>query len=512
MNMMKRSVQFKPELFANRAEEKQLFFDRVRAKTKQVYLEFNGVAGQGKSEFLKWIHATSQQEEHCSAYIDFEAAEYHRPEIYPILETIADQLSDQLSPDVFHAFKATLAPYLQELRKAYHDSLSDAQTADRRPLTDLENALIAAFNDDLKSLLAARKLVLCLDSTEKAYRLAISSFEDQILKGYTGCQNFMLVTAGQEELAWRTTEIKDLIEQHDLPRFTVTGAQEQLASLAATKHFGVEARDREVILQKMLELTQGHPFSNYKLIDFWTDGFTSPLTKTVVEAQFARSIRELSRKVVEEKILGKFQLSAEYPLVNEILWFLAPLRHIEFDSFKYVLSTFLADWFQGKRYLFFQKLMGEFQKTYIFKRWQLGSGFDLDPVVRNILLLDMRVNFPETFRKVEETLATLYDTWVANTHDATQIRNMIERLYHYATYLREIQTKDFDGRMQQELRRYLDTYFYADAPEHTKPLYNQLSRLQNTLEEDEELLTLTQTANLLEMIAERLKHSAESEE
>ena len=510
MKTMARQVSFKPELFANREEEKQLFFDWVRARTKQVYLEFNGVAGQGKSEFLKWMHYAAQQEGYGAAYIDFEAAEYHRPEIYPLLETIAAQLAAQFGGEVLPAFQAQLPAYLQALRQAYRDSLDDAQTVDRRSLADREQALLQAFNADLQTVLAARKIVLCLDSTEKAYRLALSSFEDHILQHYTGCPNFMLVTAGQEALAWRHTDIKDRIEQHDLPRLTAAGIQAQLANLAAAKRFGIE--DNEAILQKMLELTQGHPFSNYKLIDFWTAGFTAPLTKTVVEAQFARSIRELSRNVVEEKILGKFHLSAEYPLVNEILWFLSPLRHIEFDSFKYVLTTFLAEWFQGKRYLFFQKLMGEFQKAYIFKRWQLGSGFDLDPVVRNILLLDMRVNFPDTFRTVAETLAALYDGWVANTRDATQIRNILERRYHYATYLRETQAQQIDALLQQELRRYLDAFFYADAPGRTKPLYTQLSRLHNTLAADAELLALAATANLSDMIAERLKHSEEAEE
>lgn len=181
MKTMARQVSFKPELFANREEEKQLFFDRVRARTKQVYLEFNGVAGQGKSEFLKWIHYAAQQEGYGAAYIDFEAAEYHRPEIYPLLETIAAQLAAQLGGEVLPAFQAQLPAYLQALRQAYRDSLDDAQTVDRRLLADREQALLQAFNADLQTVLAARKIVLCLDSTEKAYRLALSSFEDHVL-------------------------------------------------------------------------------------------------------------------------------------------------------------------------------------------------------------------------------------------------------------------------------------------------------------------------------------------
>lgn len=492
-------VTFQADLFSNREEEKQLFFDTVRAKVKRTYLEFTGVAGQGKSELLKWIFHHAAEREYAAAYIDFELAEYHSKELAPILTTIAAQLEQQTSSDAFRKFYESLELYQQELRQIYRQTLMEEQAPDRRFLNSLEDTCISVFNEVLARLLDKKKVVFCLDSTEKAYRTILQSFEERVVTRYTAHPNFILITAGQEELVWKSHEIRNLVQQYELPCLDPHGVQQQVKALAQKK--GVKVADDDLVLNTMLDLTQGHPFSAYKLIDLWTEGFqAAEVNKSVIETQFARSISELSQRVIRERILKKFELSQDYPPMTDILWYLAPLRHIEFDTFKFVLSTFLGEWFAGKRYIFFQQLMGEFHRSYIFKRWHLGSGFDMDPVVRNILLWDMRINAPQTFQEVEKTLADQFDAWIGKTHDATQIRNVVERLYHYAAYLRETGQPDVDELTQQELRRYLDAYFYADVPEDRKPLYNQLNRLYNTLEEDKDLALLTDRAALLECI------------
>lgn len=493
-------VSFQADLFSNREEEKQLFFDIVRAKVKRAYLEFTGVAGQGKSELLKWIFHQAEKKGYLAAYIDFELAEYHTKELAPLLMTIAEQLERQNSSVSFRKFYEALKLYQQELRRIYRQTLIEEQTPDRRFLNSLEDTYVSLFNETFSLLLNSRKVVFCLDSTEKAYRTILYSFEDHIVTHYTVHPNFILVTAGQEELVWKSHEIRNLVQQYELPCLDLHGVQQQMNALALKK--GVTMTDDDLVLHTMLDLTQGHPFSTYKLLDLWTEGFQAvEVNKSVIDTQFGRSISELSQRVIRERILKKFELSQDYPPVTDILWYLAPLRHIEFDTFKFVLSTFLADWFAGKRYLFFQQLMGEFHHSYIFKRWHLGSGFDLDPVVRSILLWDMRINTPQIFQEVEKTLANQFNIWIDKTHDATQIRNLVERVYHYATYLHETQQPNVDELVQQELRRYLDTYFYTSMPAVRKPLYNQLNRLYNTLEEDKDLALLTDRAALLEYIA-----------
>lgn len=118
----------------------------------------------------------------------------------------------------------------------------------------------------------------------------------------------------------------------------------------------------------------------------------------------------------------------------------------------------------------------------------------------------MRINAPETFQDVEQTLAAQYDRWVGKTRDATQIRNMVERCYHYATYLKTTEAPDLNHLLHQELERYVDTYFCSGDADATQAFYSQLNRLYNTLEEDKDLQSLVDVPQLLNAIRERLQH------
>ena len=406
-------ISFDPALFVNREPEKKLFFETVRAKTKRAYLEFTGVAGQGKSELLKWIYHNAEKEDCLAAYIDFEYPQYHRPEIYPILQTIVDQLSSKFEPAVFQEFQDQLPCYEDQLKIFYRATLDNPKTADRRGLQGIENRLIATFNRELQQILEAHKIVLCLDSTEKAYLIALRSFEEQILKHHADNPRFFLITAGQDKLAWKSNEIRNLIKRHELPVLDAQGVQEQITRLAQKKGFALQ--DAEQISGKIADLTLGHPFSNYKLVDFWTNGFDRALDKEIVDHGFGNGIQNLISSIIEDRILENLELGTEYPPAREILWYLAPLRRIEFGTLWYMLSTFLGKWFQNQPFEFFEHLMDKFQKKRIFRPWQLGIGYDLEPVVRNILRYDMRVNARrEDYLSIEQTLADQYDQWCSN--------------------------------------------------------------------------------------------------
>lgn len=496
------AVCFEQNLFVNRDKAKQEFLHIIHSKTPRIYLEFNAVAGQGKSELLKWIYHNSQNEEYYAAYIDFELARYHQPEIYPLLETIATHLSEQIDSDLFLTFKEKLPFYFEEARKFYSVLLHNHQTPKPPGLQEVEHNLFTAFHESLNSLLTWRRIVLCLDSTEKAYSQTLRAFEEYVLRHYTKHHNFMLVTAGQEKLVWQNAEIQHKVKLHKLLHLEPKWAHKQVETLARVKNFRIE--DSDLVLEKMLQLTLGHPFSNYKLLDFWTDGFNSPLNTTVVEKRFAPGIKQLIGKVLEERILERTRLGEMYPSAKKILWYLAPLRHIELSMFRYVLSTFLDDWFKGKPFTFFERLIGQFQNTYIFTRWQLGSGFDIEPVVRNLLLWDMRENVPEFFLEITENLEQTYNARVEQTHEASQIKNVIERLYHYATYLKITQPNYVKALVNNELQHYLDTYFTIEFTGDEIALREQLNRLYSALEYNEELTKLIDIQDLLEMIRQRM--------
>ena len=503
--MTAKTVPFDPTLFVNREQEQQLFLETVHAKSRHIYLEFNGVAGLGKSELLKWIYHNAEQEEYLSAYVDFEEGEYHRPEIYSLLETIANHLSGNVSPDSFAAFQNTLPLCRERLSQFYQDTLENPTSADPQPLREIEDTLIHAFNDALKRVLRTQKVVLCLDSTEKAYLTALRSFEESVLTKLIAEQNFLLVTAGQERLVWKSHEIKSLVKRYDLPRMEQDAICEQLSRLARKNAFALS--DSTQISDDIFKLTLGHPFSNYKLIDFWTNGFQLPLTREVVNNRLGVSIKELIATIIEDRILENLELGDEYPQAREILWYLAPLRRIEFGTVWYVLSTFLKEEFQGKSFAFFEHLMERFQQKHIFMPWRLGIGYDLDPVVRNILLWDMRVNAErKQYIEIEKQLAEQYAEWVAQSRDATQIKNIVEHLYHYALYCIEMQPETMPDSIRQRLETFLESYFTLDALGNEVALRDHLIRLYRDIESDKEIGQLLQdhVPDLLHCIQEHM--------
>ena len=178
---------------------------------------------------------------------------------------------------------------------------------------------------------------------------------------------------------------------------------------------------------------------------------TLSLNSEIVEQRFNESIQILIKKFIEERVFENLQLREDYPPATEILWYLSPLRYIEFGILWFVLSSFLPKWFDGRSFAFFEHLLKDFSDTHVFKPWRLGSGYELEPVVRNVLLLDMRRNEREIYIQVQKALAEQYNVYVEQTRDDTQIKYIVERLYHYAAFLAEDQSSLVNTEICNEL-------------------------------------------------------------
>ncbi len=502
-SMQPNTVRFDEELFVDREKAREEFLHAVSAESFSPYLEFTAVAGQGKSELLKWIYHHARQYGYAAAYIDFEFARYHQAELYPVLETIARQLAEQIGQTLFSRFRRQLAEYLDSLYEQY--SATFPSSPEKTPVVpaEMEQGVYAAFCHELNSILTWRPFVLCLDSTEKAYQPVFRDCEARLVLPYTTQRNFILITAGQEQVGWEQPGVKQRLRSYTLSNFDPKWTRKQIEVLAQVKNLRIE--QGEDLIATMLRLTSGHPFSNYTLLDFLTDGFRSSVTSSVFEGCFQSAITMLLEHVVEARILERTRLGERYPSARTILWHLSPLRHIELSMFRYVLSTCLAEWFQEKPFTVFERLMGQFQKTSIFTRWQLGSGFNINPVVRNILLADLRENAPKQFLTITEMLEQAYDERVKKTHEATQVKYIVERLYHYANFLKFTQPNYMNALIHNELERYLDTYCTLEFTQDEVTLREQLNRLYSALAYDEEFGLLVDVQELLRMITERME-------
>lgn len=348
------SVEFNPDLFVNREPEKQLW-RRVLEGKEAVgrFFEFTGIAGQGKSELLKYFYTASKKERKIlSVYLDFDKSKFYRPEIYPVLEEIAAFLREDAPPEnMFSQFDSLLDEYL-ELFRTYQEQLwKKPEIAHRRPVDKKEEELIKAFKDDFGGLLGVYKIALCFDSTERAYPAAMQQIEEHIFQPFIKNENLILVFAGQQRWTWTLRDLRRQIERHSLSPLSKEDSSTLIDCLLSQGN--ITADDREELLEKMWELTLGHPFSSYKFLDFLSDGFSrTSLTKTIVDEYYRPSIKELINKVIKHRILGRLELSPAYPEPETVLSCLAPLRRIEFSTFHFILSSFLSEWFQDKPFLF----------------------------------------------------------------------------------------------------------------------------------------------------------------
>lgn len=498
-------VYFDQKLFINREVEKELAENLLTAReTKQRVLEFIGIAGLGKSELLKWIYIKAKKRRLLSAYIDFELNRYHNGEIYPVLETIVDHLSQDSSvKESFTNFSDMLDDYVDKYTTYYQELWKDPKRADKKLLNKLEGALIEELLEQLNKLLTLRKVVLCLDSTDKAYSRTLDIVEEKILSRFIDNQNLILIVAGQHRLKW-TASLEKRVTVHQLERFEEKDTSSQLDRLLKDKDILVE--DKDELYKKVWELTLGHPFGSYTFWDSISDGFRRSLKKEIVQRLFPQSIKSLVENVVKNRMLANLDLGYEYPLAEEILLYLAPLRRIEFSMLHFILTMFLNKWFdQDKPFTFFENMLGKFQAdTHIFSPWVLGIGYDMNEVARSILLSHLRINYEEKFIKIQETLVQQYDELVKQTRDASQIKNIVEKLYHQTLLLKEEKVSNITTEIKKELGKYLENYFTDQLLKNKIQKHEQLDRLKKAIENDKELSEMIDISELLKLIENRM--------
>ena len=480
-------------LFVDREEETALFLKTIRAELKTKYLEFVGVSGQGKTELLKWINRKSRKEGYLTAYIDFSQNQFQRPEIYPILQEIADQIRHEIetgeSSAPFQSFQDILPKYLEVLREFYKDSwLSDS--VDSKPYIDLEENLTKAFRKDFGELIKSNTVVLCLDSTEQTYKRAFREFEYKILSYFTNDSNFMLVSSGQTPIKWEDKtfppEARGSVRSSLLKPLDKKSAVRQIESIA--KHEGRSLSKPHEIGDKLFEITLGHPLSNFQLVEYWlseTEKDKPQVSPELVEEQLNGGIRELAKRFIEKQIFRSVYIDPNiYPSPVEILRCLSPLRFIEFGILWFALKTFLPTWFAGKPFSHTERLFKSLTTSFVFSSVQFGTGYMMEPVVRNILLQDLKRNYNKNYRLIQEQITKRYDFYVHESHDDSRIKFFVEHFYHLACTLSLEEAKNINNKLKEVLDKFLKRTFMMDGLVNPEMAIQQLFDLENKLEQE----------------------------
>jgi hypothetical protein len=501
--------------FVNRHEEIKQFH---QALAEGHYLEVKGIAGQGKTELLNWICDYNDKKDYLAIYLTLSESKYRRPEVFPILRTIADALSRQgnIEPP-FSSFYQALDLYEQALRQHRRHPMDDV-SANRQALDNAEKSMIKAFNEDLSRILkTGKRIVLCVDNTEMirgqeaeeagaGVSLAWNTFETEILKPHLQQKNFMLVTAGQKRVTWNTFAIRKRIKPLELSFFTADDVLKQVTSLTDVEEMKI-AESFAPALHRLNRLTRGHPFSNYKIVDLWTgdDGkFQKPLKPETIEKKFDAGIRKLMDEIVLDRFLKDIKLDREYPAAIEVLKTLSPLRYFQLDKLHYMLSAFLGNDFAGKPISFFERVLSIFLKSGNLLTWKSGIGYEMNPVMRSILLEHTRVNSRDLFISMHDELAKRHGFWLEQAQGVEKIKCFVEKLYHQMKYLAEKDSGKVVEVANKELQHFIEHHIKSKTA-GSVDTHSQFDTLKNEISNDAELSEMVNTSKLVELI-ERERH------
>jgi len=482
-------------LFVNRDSAKEEFLNSLLSGVSPFW-EFYGVAGQGKTELLKWIAANPTNAAYVAAYADFEAARFYQSSLAHVVETIISQLTTQIGQDIFAKTQERLLAYREQAAATY--AVAPQAIADTLPpdVNDAEQAFLQAFREELQAILTWRTFVLCLDSLEKAYRPALRRLEEEIVLPFVKQPHFILVLGTQERIAWANLAIRQKCRGMLLRNFEPKHVREFIEQLARVKQIAIQ--ESEAVFSQIFSLTAGHPYCAYKLVKIASNEFTLPLAP--FEHRHAELARELVEYVVKRRLLARTSLEPTSPPACKILWYLSPLRQIELGVVQRVLSHVLPESFDGKPLNLFERLIGAFQASSIFTKWQLDSGFVIDPTARAVLLWDMRLNAPQTFIDATAMLAGLYADKIAKTHEATQVKNIIEWLYHYAACRKITAPHYVNEEIQEAFALCLTRHFTSNQIDDETALREQIDRLRHGLEYDDDLGQFIEKDDLLKMV------------
>ncbi|OQY27310.1 MAG: hypothetical protein B6244_11045 [Candidatus Cloacimonetes bacterium 4572_55] len=482
-------VDFDPVLFVNREKEIDEFLKVYGAETnRKNCLLYASIPGQGKTRLLEKFCYLTQEKGGLAAFVDLES--HPERKVSLILKEVVDHLK------FLHNDKGFFDDFYRNIDAC--GAKKSLQKPNRPAVAEAEKCVIREFKKTLTSLMKTYRITLCFDSLEQANPDIFRLLKEKVLEDYFFEVNLTIVFAGQKGMV---EDARRFMRDMPLALFGREDERKQIESLV--DYYKVSISDIEEITRLIWDLAKGHPYTVKSILGILTDDFNEKFVDKFDKRRYSPIIRELKERVVEKRFLRGVDFDPRHPDPIEILSILSPLRRVEFGTIRLLLSNpnLTGDAFCEKSIRFYDEVVDKFvSDTNTLKHWVLGGGFTMDPVVRNILYIDLKINDLERFLHIHEALVMEYDKRIKSTAKMDQVKNLIEKIYHLFVWRRESEDAYAEEIARREFYRFIESLKGSKVDK-----YEQLGRLRKELEKDRELGELVNTGELVQRIKDDMR-------
>lgn len=470
------------EFFAKAYRETSQFINRDEERKLEMleyypYYEVNGYAGLGKSTLLRRI--ADDLEVGGIGLSAFVRWPYYR---FPPKDAL-DPVSrvDDFQKEISRA----VGGRVESLRDLAAESAIESEKAGLpfKPVEEIFWEIVQKKTNRLVDSFGNKTLLL-VDTTSTLHEEIRGVLERILLRARELHYPLYAIVASRYSMPWGKFKLKRLFHRERLPAFQVhdiAGFIRFYAVLNADEYLEPQTVSRAA--HELEEITQGHPGAIKVVLDAMTEEKeAAPFTNREMVEYIRRHKADLAHLVVSEvveKILQDLEELAREALKDKLCIF-RRINHSVLQDLGYTNeeSAFL---------------IRDLEKVELAKRSGREVLWVLDPIVRRILALDLKLNKRTDFDQLNNRAGEIFEGKIridspmplAGTE---QVEYMIEALYHHLVGW-QTEQKDQEETKNQ-LKEKLDEYLEILRPSLIQTMEDVTAGLRMAILDDQEMLDL----------------------
>jgi hypothetical protein len=161
-------------------------------------------------------------------------------------------------------------------------------------------------------------------------------------------------------------------------------------------------------------------------------------------------------------------------------------RQFDVNVLRRLLTRFVEEPFAGKSAAYFLSVVGNMVRTTLVEWSSANRGYVLDPTIRWMLALNMKLAAGDRYEEINQELITLYEEWIERVPE-NRSGFIRERLYHEGCLqtARGMSKGQIADRLCDLLLGYIEKYYPIIEKGEVPP---GLTTLREELSKDEELI------------------------